>query len=73
MMLDITPSDAMVYVNDTPIGQASQFDTVDEIYDFPAAGSYTVKIVAPDGRQKTFIVTAADEAKQDVARIKAAL
>jgi hypothetical protein len=73
MMLDITPSDAMVYVNNIRIGQASQFDTIDEIYDFAAAGSYTVRVVAPDGKQKTFIVTAADDAKQDVARIKAAL
>jgi hypothetical protein len=73
MMLDITPSDAMVYVNNMLIGQASQFDTDDEIYDFAAAGSYTVRVVAPDGKQKTFIVTAADDAKQDVARIKAAL
>lgn len=73
MMFDVTPADAMIYVNNTPIGAANQFDTVDEIYDFAAPGSYTVRIVAPDGKQKTFIVTAADDAKQDVARIKAQL
>jgi hypothetical protein len=73
MLLQVTPAEAMVYVNDTPIGQASQFDTTDEIYDFAAAGSYTVKIVAPDGKQKTCIVTAADDAKQDIATIQAKL
>ncbi|HEU4888356.1 MAG TPA: hypothetical protein VFV49_10745 [Thermoanaerobaculia bacterium] len=73
MLLQITPAESMVYVNDTLVGHASQFDTEDEIYDFPAPGSYTIKVVAPNTRQKVFIVTAADDAKQDVAHIKAAL
>jgi hypothetical protein len=74
MLLQITPAESMVYVNDLPIGHAAQFDTVDEIYDFPAPGSYTVKVVTPDNKQqKTYIVTAADDAKEDVAYIKAAL
>lgn len=73
MLLQITPAESMVYVNDLLVGHASQFDTEDEIYDFPAPGSYTIKVVAPSNRQKTYIVTAADDAKQDVARIKAAL
>ena len=33
------------------------------------AGSYTVKLVAPNGAEKTYIVTATDEAQEDVARI----
>ena len=73
MQLEVTPAEAMVYVNDVPVGHANQFDTTDEIYDFPAAGSYTVKVVAPNGKQKTYIVTAADDAKQEIARLKAAL
>ncbi len=73
MLLQITPPESMIYVNDTLVGHANQFDTEDEIYDFPAPGSYTVRVVAPDNRQKTYIVTAADDAKQDVAHIKAAL
>lgn len=73
MLLEITPAEAMVYVNDLPIGHARQFDTPDEIYDFPAPGSYNVKVVAPNGKQKTYVVTAADDAQQDVAHIKAAL
>lgn len=73
MLLRITPADSMVYVNDVPIGQVRQFDTIDEVYDFPAAGSYTVRVVAPDNKQKTYIVTAADDAKQDVVTIAAKL
>jgi hypothetical protein len=71
MVLNVLPGDSMVYVNNLPIGQASQFNTMDEVYDFAEPGSYTVKIVAPDGAEKTFIVTAGDDAKQEVARISA--
>lgn len=73
MLLQVTPADAMIYVNETPIGHADQFDTADEIYDFPAPGSYNIKVVAPSGKQKSYVVTATDDAKQDVAHIRAAL
>jgi hypothetical protein len=73
MVLQVTPADAMVYVNGLLIGQANQFDTTDEIYDFAEPGSYTVRIVSPAGAEKTFIVTAADDAQQDVATIAGAL
>lgn len=73
MMLDVQPAESMVYVNETLIGHANQFDTDEEIYDFAAPGSYNVKIVAPDGATKTYVVTAADEAEQDVATIEANL
>jgi len=73
MLLAVTPTEAMVYVNDVPIGQAGQFDTIDEIYEFAAPGSYTIKVVAPNNKQKSYIVTAANEAPQDVATIQAKL
>ena len=73
MLLEVTPADSLIYVNNTLVGHANQFDTEDEIYDFPAPGSYTVRVVAPNNRQKTYIVTAADDAQQDVAHIKAQL
>jgi hypothetical protein len=69
MVLNVLPEDTMVYVNDTPIGQVSQLNTMDEAYEFAAPGSYTVKLVAPTGAVKTYIVTAGDDAQQDVARI----
>ena len=73
VLLSVTPAESMVYVNDLPIGQARQFDTMDEIYEFAAPGSYTIKVVAPNNKQKSFVVTAGDDAKQDVARIAAKL
>jgi hypothetical protein len=73
MMLDVLPEAAMVYVNDLPIGQVRQFNTMDEVYDFAEPGSYVVRIVAPDGPEKRFVVTATDEAQDNVAKISAKL
>ena len=69
MMTNVMPDDAMVSVNDLAIGQAKQFDKPDEIYDFPAPGSYTIHISAPGYKDQQFIVTVADDAKQEIARI----
>lgn len=69
MVLNVFPEDTMVYVNDVPIGQVAQINTMDEAYEFAAAGSYNVKLVSPTGAEKTYIVTASDDAQQDVARI----
>ncbi|HYI11462.1 MAG TPA: hypothetical protein VEK57_20570 [Thermoanaerobaculia bacterium] len=73
MVLNVLPPDTTVYVNDLPIGEVTQFNTVDEVYDFAEPGSYTIKLVAPNGASKTFIVTASDDAKVDVARISTKL
>lgn len=69
MVLSVVPNDTTVYVNDMLIGQASQMDTMDEAYEFAAPGSYNVKLIAPDGAEKLYVVTAANDAKDDVARI----
>lgn len=69
MVLNVLPEDAMVYVNDVPIGQVRQFNSMDEVYDFAEPGSYTIRLVAPSGGTKSYIVTAAEDAKQDIARI----
>lgn len=73
MVLNVLPDDAMVYVNDLPIGEARQFNTGDEVYDFAEPGSYTVRVVSSGGAEKRFVVTATDEAPQDVVRISADL
>ena len=70
MMLRVTPADAMVYVNDLPIGEVAQFDSEEEVYEFAEPGSYTVRIVGPSGAERTFIVTATDEAQREVALIE---
>ena len=69
MMTNVVPDDAMVSVNDLVIGQARQFDKPDEIYDFPAPGSYTIRISAPGYKDQQFLVTVAEDAKEEIARI----
>jgi hypothetical protein len=69
MNTNVVPDDAMIYVNDLPIGEARQFDKPDEVYDFPAPGSYTVRIIAPGYKERVFVVTAADNATDEIARI----
>ena len=69
MTTHVVPGDALVYVNDVAIGQADQFNSDDEIYDFPAEGSYTVRLVAPGYKERQFVVTASDDAKAEIAAI----
>ena len=69
MTTNVVPDDAMIYVNDLPIGEARQFDKPDEVYDFPAPGSYTVRIVAPGYKDRVFVVTASDNATDEIARL----
>lgn len=69
VVFNVLPEETLVYVNDLPIGQVRQFNSMDEVYDFAEPGSYNVRLVAPDSREKTYVVTAADDAKIDIARI----
>jgi hypothetical protein len=69
MMTNVTPADAMVSVNDLVIGQAKQFSTMNEVYDFPAPGSYTIHISAPGYKDQQFVITVADDAKLEIARL----
>jgi len=69
MITNVVPDDAMVSVNDLVIGQAKQFNTNDEIYDFPAAGSYTIRISAPGYKDQQFVVTVADNAASEIAHL----
>ena len=69
MMTNVTPNDAMIYVNGLAIGEARQFNKPDEIYDFPAPGSYTIRIVAPAYKERQFVITAADNATLEIAKL----
>ncbi|MGZ8868113.1 MAG: hypothetical protein ACXW2P_07190 [Thermoanaerobaculia bacterium] len=73
MKINATPKDAVVYVNEVPVGLVTQFDSDDEIYDFAQQGSYTVKLVAPGYKEREFIVTSREDAPTDVAEIQATL
>jgi hypothetical protein len=69
MLFHVVPDDALVAVNGIVIGEARQFAGPNEDYDFPAPGSYTVRITAPGYRDRVFVVTAADNAKDELAKI----
>lgn len=73
LITNVIPDDAMIYVNNLAIGQAKQFNTMDEVYDFPATGAYTIRIVAPGFRERQFIVVADENSKNEIARIDAKL
>lgn len=73
MQVQADPSDAVVYVNDVPVGRAVEFDSEDEVYDFAEPGSYNVRVEAPGFRERRFVVTAADNAPDEVARIEVKL
>lgn len=71
MTTNVTPPDALVYVNDVAVGQANQLSSVP--YEFPQAGSYNVRITAPGYRDRAYVVTAAENAKDEIATIAAKL
>jgi hypothetical protein len=73
MITNVLPEEAMVYVNNLAIGEAKQFNTMDKVYDFPASGSYTIRLVAPGYKEAQFVITASDTAKDEIARINARL
>lgn len=73
MVLNVLPEDAEVHVNGTPMGVVRQFNSMDEAFEFAAPGSYTVVITAPQHKQRQFVVTVAENAPNDVARISAKL
>jgi hypothetical protein len=73
MITNITPPDAFISVNDVMIGQASQFSGLDEVYDFPAPGSYAVHITAPGYVEQQIIVNVAENANQEIAHINVKL
>lgn len=65
----IEPEDALVSVNNLQIGPANQFGGPDEIYEFPDAGKYEVRITAPGYRDEHIILTADPDSTTEVVRI----
>jgi len=63
---DCDRPDAMVYVNDLPIGEAGQFAAKDQPYEFSQEGSFSVRVVAKDGTETRFTVVASAGAETDV-------
>lgn len=73
MVLNVLPEDAVVYVNETPIGDVRQFNSMDEVFEFAEPGSYTIRISAEGHRDRQYIVTVAENVPNDVVRISARL
>jgi hypothetical protein len=73
MLVHADPPDAEVYVNGLVIGEAQQFDAQDKIYDFPAAGSYDVRISKEGFKDVSYVITASNDAKQEVATLNVKL
>jgi hypothetical protein len=71
MTLSVEPPDSVVYVNDVQIGLATQFSA--QPYEFSQQGSYTVRLTAPGRRDRSFIITADERAKNEIAHVKAVL
>jgi hypothetical protein len=69
MLTNVVPPEAMVSVNDMVIGQANQFDSINEVYDFAAPGSYTIHISAPGYKDQQFVINVGGAAKQEIARL----
>lgn len=67
IMVRDAPADAVVYVNDVPVGRAGELDSENEVYDFAAPGTYTVRIVARGGEERRFVVTVSHDAEQNIA------
>ena len=70
---DADRPDAIVYVNDLLIGEAGQFASSDQPYEFAQEGTFNVRIVARDGTEARFVVVATAAAETDVARIRVRL
>ena len=73
MVMNVLPDDAVVYVNDTPIGAVRQFNAMDEAFEFAEPGSYNIRISAPAHRDRQYVVTVAENAPNDLARISVKL
>lgn len=73
MLLDIKPPTALVYVNDSAIGEARQFSRPDSLYEFAEQGNYTVRIVEEGFTELEYVITSAQNAKTEVAVIQAQL
>ncbi|MGK2859468.1 MAG: hypothetical protein ACSLFQ_19885 [Thermoanaerobaculia bacterium] len=70
---DSDRTDAVVYVNDLPIGDAGQFAAKDQPYEFAQEGTFTVRVVAADGTEARFVVVATAAAETDVVVIRVRL
>lgn len=73
MMIKAEPNTASVFVNERLIGTAAQFSRLDSIYEFPAEGSFSVRLMADGFEDAVYLVTVEPEADQEIAEIEVRL
>jgi hypothetical protein len=73
LLTRVLPEETMIFVNDVAIGVAQQHNAQDEAWDFPAPGSYTVRLVMPGYEERTFVINVSENAKSELAVIDAKL
>ena len=74
MLVDVRPADAVVYVNDQLIGEARQFLTRDQAWEFAEpAGTYKVVVVAPGYKALQYDVIANPGARDELAVVRGEL
>lgn len=65
--------EATVFVNDLPMGEAGQYSSKEQPYEFSEEGSFNVRVVAKDGAEARFTVVASAGAQTDVELIRVRL
>lgn len=70
---DSNRTDAIVYVNDVPIGEVGQYAAKNQAYEFAQEGTFTVRVVAKDGTEARIVVVATAAAETEVAIIRVRL
>lgn len=75
ILVKVDPGDAIVYVNDKPMGTASQFSTPEQVWEFPdvPGGTFTIRLFAPGYREYEYVVTADADAETEVAMLEVKL
>lgn len=73
MLLHVLPEDAVVQVNDQPIGQAIQFRAREEAYEFADPGDYRIRLTAAGYEDAVYVVTADETAPDELVVIEARL
>lgn len=73
IIVKVDPSDAVVYVNDKPMGTAAQFSTPDQAFEFAEEGVFTIRLVAPGFREYEYVVTTDPHAETEVAVLEVKL
>jgi hypothetical protein len=72
MHIHVDPPSALIYVNDQPVGTAEQFSG-DDLYEFPAEGEYTIRVVADGYEEIEYTVLVQQGARTEIADIQATL